>query len=230
MNRVTLAQSVLSMMGDADQTLWSRADLYAYIQDGLLDFQRKTLCTWKRVPLNDVADQATYTLPEDFYQLDRAEYDGWRCVPVNPRNQMAGNGAFETTGGRPFSFMMSGDGFNVLRKVGVPTEDSTDKFWIEFFAVGPTLDDVTDIPLPARYLRYLAFYVMSQAYGSDGDGQDLKLAQLWADWYGRGVEMAKARMNAFARRRVARLGRDRVDPSRMGRSPGTLPAWYPVVR
>ena len=228
MNRVDMVASVLSMLGDSDETLWSASDLYYYLQDGLYDFQRQTLCTWKRSPLNDVEGQATYNLPADFHLMDRAEYDGWVCSPVGPRDAMANRALFESTGNRPLSYMISGDGTSVLRKIGVPAEDSTDKYFIEYFAVGPELTDETEIPIPARYLRYLSFYILAQAYEADGDGQNLSLSDFWKTWYQRGVDLAKARSEDFAKQRIARLGRDIVGTTR--RDPGTLPAWYPAVK
>lgn len=229
MNRVVLASAVLTMMGDDAESLWTASDLYAYIQDGVYDFQRKTLCTWRRTPIGDIENQATYALPTDFYHLDRVEYDGWLCTSVSPRDAMSNRGRFESTGNRPLSFMMSGDGLRVIRKLGVPVEDAPDKFYVEYFAAGPELDDETEIPLPSRYLRYLSFYVMAQAYESDGDGQNMELSNFWQAWYERGVELAKTRAEAYTKQRIARLGRDIVRSSQIRRDPGTLPPWFPSV-
>jgi len=118
-----LAASILGELGDTEETIWTTAGVLDYIEKALYDFKMRTLCSWKRMPLNNIIAQATYPIPDsyNFHQLDRAEEDYWAVNAIPPRVQMATNGYFETTGNRPLALMMEGDGLDVVRKIGVPT-------------------------------------------------------------------------------------------------------------
>lgn len=227
-----LAAFILEEMGDSDQTIWTEAEILGYIQKVIYDFKMQTLCSWKRVALNDVADQATYAIPEtyNFHKMDRVEYDYWNVTPITPRPTMAGNGNFETSGNRPLSYMMEGDGLNVLRKIGVPTAASTDLFYIEYFSVGAIVTDGTDIDLPTRYLIHVSHGVKAKAYERDGDGQSLPMSAYWQARYADGLEMVNRRKERLFRRRVSNIGNDgKISTSGRRRDPGSLPAYFPKV-
>lgn len=120
-----LAASILGELGDTEETIWTTAGILDYIEKALYDFKMRTLCSWKRMPLNNIIAQATYPIPDsyNFHQLDRAEEDYWAVSAVPPRVQMAVNGYFETTGNRPLALMAEGDGVGTIRKIGVPTTE-----------------------------------------------------------------------------------------------------------
>lgn len=229
-----LAALILGELGDSDQTIWTTAELLDLIQESIYDFKIRTLCDWQRAALNDVLDQATYVIPDslNFHQMDRAEYDSWVVNAKPPRVQMATNGYFETAGNRPFSLVMQGDGLRTVRKVGVPTANSA-LFIIEFFSMGAATsespdDDIEDLPL--RYLSYVARRVKSEAYKRDGDGQSLKMAKFWNDWYEDAILMMERRRERMYRRRVSNIGSDgKVPDGARRRDPGSLPAYFPKV-
>lgn len=230
-----LAALILGEMGDSDQTIWTTAEMLDLIEESLYDFKMRTLCDWRRAALNDVLNQATYVIPDsvNFHQLDRAEYDSWVVDARPPRVQMAINGYFETAKNRPFSLMMQGDGIKTLRKIGVPVANSA-LFIIEYFSIGiatsaaPTTD-IADIPL--RYLSYVARRVKAEAYKRDGDGQSLKMAKFWTDWYEDGIQMLERRRERMYRRRVSNIGSDgKVRDGASKRDPGSLPAYYPAIK
>ncbi len=229
-----LADAILNELGDPEESIWSKADdIIPFIQDVVYDFVTRTFMIWKRLPLPDVLGQATYTIPAsyNFHQMDRAEYDYWAVSPTPARQLMAQNGAFETAGNRPLTFLMEGDGINTLRKIGVPTTSDSTKFQIEFFAVGDVVTDAGVIALPPRYLlSYVASGVKAKAYQMDGDGQSLKLAELWSFAYEDGVKMAQRRRDLFFSRRISNIGSDgKVPTSYRSRNPGTLPPYFPKV-
>lgn len=229
-----LAALILGELGDSDQTIWTTAEMLDLIQESIYDFKIRTLCDWQRAALNDVLDQATYVIPDslNFHQMDRAEYDSWVVNAKPPRVQMATNGYFETAGNRPFSLVMQGDGLRTVRKVGVPTANSA-LFIIEFFSMGAATsespdDDIEDLPL--RYLSYVARRVKSEAYKRDGDGQSLKMAKFWNDWYEDAILMMERRRERMYRRRVSNIGSDgKVPDGARRRDPGSLPAYFPKV-
>lgn len=118
-----LAAQILGELGDTEETIWTTAGILDYIEKALYDFKMRTLCSWKRLPLNNIIGQATYPIPDsyNFHQLDRAEEDYWAVNAIPPRVQMATNGYFETTRNRPLALMAEGDGVGTVRKIGVPT-------------------------------------------------------------------------------------------------------------
>lgn len=227
-----LAAFILEEMGDSDQTIWTETEILGYIQKVIYEFKIQTLCDWKRVALDDVAGQATYAIPEtlNFHKMDRVEYDYWNVTPVLPRATMAGNGNFESSGNRPFSYMMEGDGLNVLRKIGVPVADSTNLFFIEYFSIGVIVTDGADIDLPTRYIVHISHGVKAKAYDRDGDGQSLAMSAYWTSRYLDGIEMVLRRKERLFRRRVSNIGNDgKISTSGRRRDPGTLPAYFPKV-
>lgn len=227
-----LADFVLGELGDSTQTIWTQAEILTYVQKVLYDFKTRTLITWKRLPLNDVADEATYVIPTsyNFHQMDRAEWDYWAVNPFPARQLMAVNGRFETSGQRPLSYLMEGDGIDTLRKIGVPTAASTNTFMIEFFAVGDLIDANAAIEIPTRYLIYISHGVKAKAYRRDGDGQSLKMADFWNARYEDGIEMVMRRKERLVRRRISNIGNDgKVPRSSRVRDPGTLPPYFPKV-
>jgi hypothetical protein len=138
MTPAELATLILSELGDPTESIWTSAEIIDYIQTALWDFKARTLYQWVQRPLDDFAGQATYPIPQDygFHQMDRVTWDDWVVNPVVPRATMSGNGYFETTGNRPLSYMMEGDGVDVVRKIGVPATDTTNECIIEFFSFG----------------------------------------------------------------------------------------------
>jgi hypothetical protein len=227
-----LADFVLGELGDSDQTIWTQAEILTYIQRVLYDFKARTLITWKRLPLNDVAGVATYVMPlsYNFHQMDRAEYDFWPVTPTPARQLMAMNGRFETSGQRPLSYVMEGDGIATLRKVGVPPAATANKFMIEFFAVGDSIAADAAIEIPSRYLVYVSFGVKAKAYKRDGDGQSVKMSQFWESRYEDGIEMVRRRRERLAHRRIGNIGNDgKVPESYRVRDPGTLPPYFPKI-
>lgn len=227
-----LADFILAELGDSDQTIWTQAEILTYVQRVLYDFKTRTLISWKRLPLNDVADVGTYVMPlsYNFHQMDRAEWDFWAVDPTPARQMMAMNGRFETSGQRPLTFLTEGDGIATLRKVGVPTAASSNTFMIEFFAVGDLVAADAAIEIPTRYLVYISFGVKAKAYKRDGDGQSAKMSEFWASRYEDGIEMVRRRRERLAHRRVGNIGNDgKVPESGRTRSPGTLPAYFPKI-
>lgn len=227
-----LADYILEELGDSQATVWTQTEIIGYIQKVIYDFKSRTLCSWKRLALNDVADQATYPIPEsyNFHKMDRVEYDYWAVRPVVPRAEMAGNGYFETAGNRPLAYMMEGDGLNVLRKIGVPTADSTNLFYIEYFSIGAIVTGGVAIDLPLRYLIHIAHGVKAKAYEKDGDGQSIKMAAYWKARYEDGIQTCLRRKDRFFRRRISNIGNDgKIPLSARRRDPGSLPAYFPKV-
>ena len=229
-----LAALILGELGDSDESIWTTAEMLDLIQESIYDFKVRTLCDWQRAALNDVAGQATYEIPDalNFHQMDRAEYDSWVVDARPTRVQMATNGYFETSGNRPFSLVMQGDGLRTVRKIGVPVANSA-LFIIEYFSMGAATseapdDDIEDLPL--RYLAYVARRVKSEAYKRDGDGQSLKMAKFWNDWYEDSILMMERRRERMYRRRVSNIGSSGKVPADLKRrDPGTLPPYFPAI-
>jgi len=231
-----LAAVVLAELGDTEETIWSRTqDIEPWIVDTMSDFTTRTLLLWDRQPLPDVDGQGTYSIPADywFHQLDRAEWDYQVVHPKFPRELMATQGLFESTGNRPLNLLMDGEGLDVVRKIGVPNEDSN-KFFIEYFTVGfdPDIESEDLITIPIRYLLGpVASGVKAKAYARDGDGQSIALSEFWNSVYEDGVDMVTQRRETFFRRRISNIGTDgRVASGSRRRDPGSLPPYFPAIK
>lgn len=230
-----LADFILGELGDTDESIWTKADdIEPLIVDTLHDFAVRTLVIWDRQELDDYAGQAVYEIPRafNFLQLDRAEWDYWVVNPTPARALMADDGAFESSGNRPLTLLMEGDGMAAVRKIGVPAEDSYNKFIIEFFSLGFDLEVAgeDELAFPIRYLYgTVAAGVKAKAFARDGDGQSEALSQFWNSVYEDGVDMVVRRRETLFKRRISNIGSDGRVSRGQRRDPGTLPPYFPAI-
>jgi len=230
-----LSSFILGELGDSAESIWTAADdIEPWIVDTLHDFATRTLIKWDRQELDDYAGQAVYEIPPafNFFQLDRAEWDYWAVNPTPARQLMGVNGRFESTGNRPLTLLMEGDGMEAIRKIGIPQEDSYNKFIIEFFSLGFDLDVASEdeLAFPVRYLYgTVAAGVKAKAFGRDGDGQSEALSAFWNSVYEDGVDMVVRRRETLFKRRISNIGSDGKVRRGQRRDPGTLPPYFPAI-
>lgn len=229
MNREYISLLIQAQLGDADSAIWTRDEIYDYLQEGYDDFTVRSKIFWARTALNDVNGTATYALPTTFIEMDRVEKNYYALPPTTSRQQMLGNAYFKVTEGRPYTYLLEDDGLTTLRKVPIPSENATD-FYIEYFKKGtPLTTDSVDLEIPIRYVRYLMFYTLAKCFERDGDGQDLALFEYWMKMYALGVEMVQQRRARYFAQRVGHLGTDNPRNGRLA-APGSLPPYFPIVR
>lgn len=114
---------------------------------------------------------------------------------------------------------------------GIRDWRSSDDSLLAWEVVGPSVSlQETDAPvlIPACLQKYLRFYVLSRAFGREGEGQRLDLAQHYDQRFLRGVQLFKrfgdsSQADRVYRRQTAVLSRQRLPLVR-------LPSNYEAVR
>lgn len=90
---------------------------------------------------------------------------------------------------------------------GMPTRTHPDKnnTRVELIRLGKDLD-YHEFELPKPYLKYVEFWACARALRRDGVGQDIKLAQHYADRFEMGIERMIERRRFVQKERAGRIG------------------------
>lgn len=207
----TARTNVLTVLGDTSSTVWSTSEIDSHLQEGYDRFLRATLAMWKKdtpSALQDVASQATYTLPSDLLLVDRISYDGRRLIPLRTTQLTQIDYAAYTETGYVTSYAIDGDGYRTLRKYRIPAAtDSSSKTSIEYF-YKPTFpaSGGTNFSIPDPYVKYIEWYALSRALRRNGDGQDIRFADHYFKRYLDAVGRVNAQKVRYLSTRVGRLG------------------------
>lgn len=86
--------------------------------------------------------------------------------------------------------------------------------------------EANDLEVPRNYAKYIEFYVMSRALFREGPGQDVKLAQHFAERFELGKRRMQHRQEQTEPEYVAHMGRRTTNPRRWGLGDPTLPWEY----
>jgi len=127
--------------------------------------------------------------------------------------------------------------FGVLREVegafpaggphGTPTRQHPDEknIKVEVSRLGRSLDHY-EFEIPVMAIKYVIFWAMYRALKRDGDGQDLKFAQHYADRFEMGIMRAQSRLRKMQKELVLRMGQSQMDRESFGLGDPQLPYPY----
>lgn len=146
--------AVLARLGDSTQSIWTRTEIGNYIQEGYDDLTLRTGMLWKKAApsgLDDVASQATYTLPTDLYKIERITWKKKRLIPLRASELQREDPRYETTTGDVWGYIQDGDGIGTIRKVRIPASTVSGNVSIEYLYRGTTLANATLAPLSHEF-------------------------------------------------------------------------------
>lgn len=116
-----IVTEVLTRLGDTDQTVWTSAEIEAYLKEGYDEMAYRTVAFWDTAYLDDVADQATHDLPESVYDVERATWNNKRLVALKANDLLQLDSLYRTTTGLVESYTLDQDGLRKFRKYRIPT-------------------------------------------------------------------------------------------------------------
>lgn len=194
----TRAQSITRIrarLADPTAKVWpDDGRLESWLQEAYDTFCYRTNVIFKRAPIADVAGQALYNLPSDFYNLQRCEWNNRAIPPARGYDLSVSDKSFETTQGDVIAFMVDGDGTRKLRKIRVPAASDATKFQIEYYARGTVLSTAaSEFDVPDWMVNIVERRALSLAFDSEGPGQSLDLAEMYGTEFERGVQRVISR-------------------------------------
>lgn len=119
-----MRDEILAKLGDQLNVIWSDSDIEAYIAEGWDDLCIQTRLIWKSTIIDDVAAQATYDLPSDFYEVDRVTWNDFRCPPVRARELRDLDQYYMSQTGDVIAYSLDMDGIGKIRKYRIPSSDA----------------------------------------------------------------------------------------------------------
>ena len=195
-------------LGDSTNTIWSEAELTSYVKEGYDELCMSTEMLWKRSTsaITDVAGTATYSLPSDFYKMDRVTWKNLRIEPWTAREARERNAYYRTVQGNVIAYTIEMDGLSTLRLIYVPTASGSNTI-IEYFRRGATLSaDGTALEIPDRYTDYIVWYAMARALEREGKGQDSVMALHFQTRYLEGLARIRKRKSQALSSRIGSFG------------------------
>jgi len=168
--------------------VWTAAQINRFTLQAEELFCLEYQCIVNRVALDIVSGTSLYTLPDDVSDIRRITYRGLKVVPFSDRNNRF---YFEgmTSSGSPRFYIYNNQGQGAIKFFPTPNENITAnqtnlfepaaiaaQAIIEYYIV----PDGIGFALP-DYMRrrLLKAYVLSQCFGIEGKGQNLKAAAYW---------------------------------------------------
>lgn len=115
-----LVTEVLTRLGDTDQTVWSSAEIESYLKEGYDEMAYRTAAFWDTAYLDDVLSQATYTLPTDVYDVERATWNNRKIPALKARDLRQLDWNYLSASGQVEAYTIDQDGLRTLRKYRVP--------------------------------------------------------------------------------------------------------------
>lgn len=215
---LNLRDDVETRLGDTTNTIWTEAELTAYIKEGYDELCLATEMLWKRstTAITDVAGTATYSLPSDFHKIDRVTWQNRKIEPWTAREARERNAYYRTIQGTVIAYTIEMDGLSTIRLIYVPATSGSNTI-IEYFRRGATLSlDATQVEIPDRYTAYIVWYALARALERDGAGQDAEMAAHYQSRYVEGVKRIKSRKTAIRRSRIGVMGGGDLSSRKMG--------------
>lgn len=215
---VNLSDEVAVRLGDTGATIWSAAELKAYVKEGYDELCLSTEMLWKRstTAITDVAGTATYSLPSDFYKMERVTWQNIRIEPWTARQARDSSNYYRTTQGNVIAYTIELDGLSTIRLIYVPAASGSNTI-IEYFRRGAVLSgDSTALEIPDRYTDYVVWYALSRALEREGKGQDSDMALHYQTRYLEGLKRIRSRKSAIHRSRTGVMGGGSDTPRKMG--------------
>lgn len=205
---VNLRDDVETRLGDTGNTVWSEAELTSYIKEGYDELCLSTEILWKRstTAITDVAGTGTYSLPSDFYKMDRVTWQNRKIEPWTAKEARQTTPYYRTTRGNVIAYVMEMDGLQTIRLINVPSASGSYTV-IEYFRRGATLSaDGTALDIPDRYTDYVVWYALARALERDGKGQDSEMAAHYNSRYLDGLARIKKRKSQVLSSRTGVMG------------------------
>jgi hypothetical protein len=190
-----MRDEILTKLGDQDNVVWSDSDIEAYIAEGWDDLCIQTKLNWKSTTIDDVAAQATYDLPADFYEVDRVTWNDFRCAPVRARELRDLDQYYMSQTGDVIAYSLDMDGIGKIRKYRIPPSDAGHYAVTGSWGTPRSLSDV-DSAAPvgswgiARRISPVIGSTPDQAWGIPRSPiPNMASAQFKLEYYGRGPDL-----------------------------------------
>lgn len=156
--------------------------------------------------LQDIAHQATYTLPTDLLSVERMSYLGRTIYPLRSEQLTQLDNTALTMEGVVIGYILDGDGVNLVRKYRIPAvTDSSSATHLDWLRRGADLDS-THYQIPPYMVRITWYYALSKLLRRDGVTQDLKFSDHFQERYLNGVQRIIRRKSKYLTRRMGVLG------------------------
>lgn len=105
--------------------IWTDAELNSYIQEAYLRFARESRLLFSMDTIKGLDSTATYTIPSDVVQLERALWDGNRIPPSTSRDLRKNLATYRSSEGEPFTYCLDEDGPSTIRLANIPSADGS---------------------------------------------------------------------------------------------------------
>jgi len=224
-----LCRYVLHRLGDSAQTIWTKAEVGAYLALAATEMAIRTRILWDQFFLDDIIaltgqfsdpPSAVTILHKDVTEVQRATWQTRPIEALSPRDLARSDTRYEITTGEIFGYTWRKDGVRDFRLVRAPAENPTEvrvDHWRHFEAQCSLSE------LPPRYFLYLADYMQQRALTKFGPGQNYKLAQLYKDRWERGIARIIKRVGRQNKERTGRMGG--TSPGNRGGPPRARLPW-----
>lgn len=203
-----LRDEVEIRLGDSTNTIWAEVELTSYIKEGYDELCMSTEILWKRSTsaITDVAGTATYSLPSDFYKMERATWKNLRIGPWTAKEARGRNASYRTVQGNVIAYTIEMDGLSTLRLIYVPAASGSNTI-IEYFRRGAALSaDGTALEIPDRYTDYVMWYALARALEREGKGQHSEMALHFQARYLEGQKRIRKRKSQVLSSRAGSFG------------------------
>lgn len=216
----SLITYIRKYLNDPNAVLWSDSVIERFINEAEVDATDNINTIWQRFSLNIIANQNTYSLPDNLKSITRMT---WMSYAVNMLSQQEISLLSPTymtqQSSQPRWATMQFEGYHTLRLYPGPSTSLpilsdqntiyTDANLLNEFVVSAYMyseEYVPFIEIPDYFARKtVRFYVMWKAYAQEGIGQNLKLSDYYGAKYVRQIQLdqeAIGMLNAGKKRQL----------------------------
>lgn len=179
---------------EADNTfpsgLWTRAEMYNYINWAIGDFLNDTGIMMIDGTVVVVIGNRDYSRPATAGDIDRVSYNGKRLRRISAFDLASKDPAWRNKSGDPQFYHEDGISISSIQLDKLPTRAGTLRIFADLLHT-----DITDVGdalvLPDTWEPYIRWEVLSFALQKDGESQDLKRADWAHKKYQFGVSLAQ---------------------------------------
>ena len=123
--RSSVRTTVLTILGDTAEKIWSSSEIYDYIDEGYNLWCRLTRALWAWTYSNDTDGTGAYALPDDLTEIDRITWDWIRLEPLSHRFLRNYDSRYRVQTGQVQAYTLDEDGIGYLRKWPIPNTTVT---------------------------------------------------------------------------------------------------------
>lgn len=165
--------------------IWSDQGIQRIVNQAGVDIGNDLKCIWGRFSLGILSGLGTYQLPTIYQNVTAVTYRNWPLEAVTPSELHLLSPSYRTQISRPRWYMISQEGYNVIRFFPVPNENLLQDDSQVYLDTGASAQcivsaylNVSDgdllVAIPDYiYQRLMRYFVLAKLFKMEGDGQNL---------------------------------------------------------